>query len=92
MLAKLIGIVKLNLSGAKRRENTWSGERGAGKGAAALCPASAPRVTERDKRSDPKLAPAILCATLAVSEILGRLEREVSSRDCNVIPFERRCH
>ena len=41
MLPKLIGIVKQNLSGAKRRENTASRERGAGKGAAALVPASA---------------------------------------------------
>jgi hypothetical protein len=41
MLPKLIGIVEQNLSGAKRRENTPSRERGAGKGAAALVPASA---------------------------------------------------
>jgi hypothetical protein len=52
MLPKLIGIVKQNLSGAKRRRDTTSGERGAGKGAAALVPASAHSVPERDQRSD----------------------------------------
>jgi hypothetical protein len=31
-------------------------------------------------------------ATLAVSEILGRFEREICSRDCNVIPINQRCH
>jgi len=50
MLPKLIGIVKRNLSGAKRRKDASSRERGAGKGAAALVPASAHRNPERNQR------------------------------------------
>jgi hypothetical protein len=38
---EVFGIVKKNLSGAQRRNAAASGERGAGKGAAALFPASA---------------------------------------------------
>jgi len=52
MLPRLIGIVKQNLSGAKRRRNATSRERGAGKGAAALCPASAHSNRERELRSE----------------------------------------
>ncbi len=52
MLPKLIGIVKWNLSGAKRRQNAASGERGAGKGASALVPASTHSNPERNQRSD----------------------------------------
>ena len=40
--------VKENLSGAQRRKSAGSGERGAGKGAAALVPASAHSGPERD--------------------------------------------
>jgi len=47
----VFGFVKRNLSGAQRRMDTASGERGAGKGAAALVPASAHRVPERGQRS-----------------------------------------
>src|SRR5258708_6868532 len=54
MLPKLIGIVKRNLSGAKRRQGTASRERGAGKGAAALVPASAHSDPQRDQRSESK--------------------------------------
>ena len=52
MCGKVFGFVKRNLSGAKRRMEAASGERGAGKGAAALVPASARSDPERDKRSD----------------------------------------
>src|SRR5580704_1410067 len=41
LCGKGFGFVKRNLSGAKRRNGAASGERGAGKGAAALVPASA---------------------------------------------------
>ena len=41
MCGKVFGFVKRNLPGAKRRKSAASGERGAGKGAAALVPASA---------------------------------------------------
>src|SRR5271168_247180 len=40
IVQEVFGFVKRNLSGAKRRKNTSSSERGAGKGAAALVPAS----------------------------------------------------
>ena len=43
LCGKVFGFVKRNLSGAQRRKNATSGERGAGKGAAALVPASAHR-------------------------------------------------
>src|SRR5215831_20032444 len=39
LCGKVFGFVKSNLSGAKRRKAAASGERGAGKGAAALFPA-----------------------------------------------------
>jgi hypothetical protein len=38
---EVFGFVKKNLSGVERRKSAASGERGAGKGAAALVPASA---------------------------------------------------
>jgi hypothetical protein len=41
LCGKVFGFVKRDLSGAKRRNGAASGERGAGKGAAALVPASA---------------------------------------------------
>jgi len=41
LCGKVFGFVKENLSGAQRRKSAASGERGAGKGAAALVPASA---------------------------------------------------
>jgi len=43
----VFGFVKRNLSGAQRRNHAASGERGAGKGAAALVPASALKKLER---------------------------------------------
>jgi hypothetical protein len=51
ILPRLIGIVKRNLSGAKRRKSAASGERGAGKGAAALFLASAHRERGYPKHS-----------------------------------------
>jgi hypothetical protein len=51
IVQEVFGFVKRNLSGAKRRKNTASSERGAGKGAAALVPASAHSNPERDQRS-----------------------------------------
>ena len=48
--------VKENLSGAERRKSAGSRERGAGKGAAALVPASAHSNPERDQRSDRTLS------------------------------------
>ena len=47
LCGKVFGFVKRNLSGAQRRKDAASGERGAGKGAAALVPASAHRDLER---------------------------------------------
>ena len=44
-MREVFGFVKGNLSGAKRRKRAASGERGAGKGAVALVPASARRGT-----------------------------------------------
>jgi len=43
----VFGFFKRNLSGAQRRKNAASGERGAGKGAAALVPASTLKRAER---------------------------------------------
>ena len=51
-MQEVFGFVKRNLSGAKRRKDAASGERGAGKGAAALVPASAHSGPERGERSD----------------------------------------
>jgi hypothetical protein len=48
---KVFGFVKRNLSGAKRRKDIASGERGTGKGAAALVPASTHSNPEREERS-----------------------------------------
>ena len=47
IVQEVFGFVKRNLSGAQRRKSAASGERGAGKGAAALVPASAHRNPER---------------------------------------------
>jgi hypothetical protein len=44
----VFGFVKRNLSEAERRKDAASGERGAGKGAAALVPASAHGDPERE--------------------------------------------
>jgi hypothetical protein len=52
LCGKVFGFVKRNLSGAKRRKSAVSGERGAGKGAAALVPAQRWRDPARDKRSE----------------------------------------
>jgi len=49
---EVFGFVKRNLSEAERRKDAASGERGAGKGAAALVPASAHSGPERDERSE----------------------------------------
>jgi hypothetical protein len=51
----VFGFVKRNLSGAQRRKDAASRERGAGKGAAALVPAQRWRDPERDQRSDSQL-------------------------------------
>ena len=51
----VFGFVKRNLSEAKRRMDAASEERGAGKGAAALVPASAHRRPEREQRSGTKM-------------------------------------
>jgi len=48
---EVFGFVKRNLSEAQRRKDAASGERGAGKGAAALVPASAHSNPEREERS-----------------------------------------
>ena len=50
----VFGFVKRNLSEAQRRKSATSGERGAGKGAAALVPAQHWRRPEREQRSDLK--------------------------------------
>jgi len=42
-MQEVFGFVKKNLSGAQRRNSAASGERGAGKGAAAFVPASTHR-------------------------------------------------
>jgi hypothetical protein len=47
LCGKVFGFVKRNLSGAQRSRDACGGERGAGKGAAALVPASAHRDPER---------------------------------------------
>jgi len=44
---EVFGFVKRNLSGAKRRKDATSGERGAGKGASALVPAQHTGAPER---------------------------------------------
>src|SRR5580704_6822400 len=49
---KVFGFVKRNLSGAQRRKDAASRERGTGKGATALVPAQRWRDPERDQRSD----------------------------------------
>ena len=51
-MQEVFGFVKRNLSGAQRRKDAASGERGAGKGAAALVPASAHSGPEREQRSE----------------------------------------
>ena len=51
-MQEVFGFVKENLSGAQRRKGAASGERGVGKGAAALVPASAHSDQEREQRSD----------------------------------------
>jgi hypothetical protein len=48
LCGKVFGFVKRKVSGAKRRMDAASGERGAGKGAAALVPASAHRNSDRE--------------------------------------------
>jgi len=47
IVQEVFGFVNRNLSGAQRRKNAVSGERGAGKGAAALVPASTLKQPER---------------------------------------------
>jgi hypothetical protein len=54
IVEEVIGFVK-SKSGAQRRMDATSGERGAGKGAAALVPASAHRNREREQRSESKI-------------------------------------
>jgi len=49
---EVFGFVKKNLSEAQRRKGAASGERGVGKGAAALVPTSAHSDPERDQRSE----------------------------------------
>src|SRR5579872_1885628 len=51
IVKEVFGFVKRKRSGAQRRKDAASGERGAGKGAAALVPASAHRGPERGERS-----------------------------------------
>ena len=48
LCGKVFGFVKRNQSRAQRRKDAASGERGAGKGAAALVPASALKKLERE--------------------------------------------
>src|SRR5579862_8183246 len=52
IVQEVFGFVKRNLSEAQRRKDGGSGERGAGKGAAALVPAQRCRDPERDQRSE----------------------------------------
>jgi len=52
---EVFGFVKRNLSGAQRRKDAASGERSAGKGAAALVPAQRWRDPECDQCSDSQL-------------------------------------
>ena len=59
-MPEVFGFVKKNLSVAQRRNGATSGERGAGKGAAALVPASVRRTPERDKRSEPATTTSVL--------------------------------
>ena len=54
-MQEVFGFVKRNLSAAQRRKSAASGVRGAGKGAAALVPASAHSDPEREERSELKL-------------------------------------
>jgi hypothetical protein len=56
--------VKRNLSGAQRRKDAASGERGAGKGAAALVPASAHSGPEREERSDQTRGSPLICRSV----------------------------
>jgi hypothetical protein len=65
---EVFGFVKRNLSGAQRRKDAASGERGAGKGAAALVPAQRWRDPERDRRSDSQLTGLITTTPLGVSD------------------------
>ena len=58
-MQEVFGFVKRNLSEAQRRDSAASGVRGAGKGAAALVPASAHSGPEREKRSVRKLEESI---------------------------------
>jgi len=51
-LPRLIGIVKRNLSGAKRRKDSRGEDGGVGQGAAVPCPASARSDPERGQRSE----------------------------------------
>src|SRR6516225_2712041 len=53
LCGKVFGFVKRNLSGAKRRMDAASEERGAGERTARPVPASAHRTLERDQRSEP---------------------------------------
>ena len=55
----VFGLVKENLSEAQRRKDAASGERGAGKGAAALVSAQRWRDPERDQRTDSQLTGSI---------------------------------
>jgi len=52
---EVFGFVKRNLSEAQRRKDAASGERGAGKGAAALVPAQRWSDPEREQRSESQL-------------------------------------
>ena len=56
IVQEVFGFVKRNLSGAKRRKNTASRERGAGKGAAVLVPASAHSDPEARRALRPELS------------------------------------
>jgi hypothetical protein len=52
---EVFGFVKRNLSGAKRRQDAASGERGAGKGAQPLSPPQHAEIPKRGKRFGLKL-------------------------------------
>ena len=52
IVQEVFGFVKRNLSGAKRKKDTASGESGAGKGAATFFSAQYWREPQRDQRSD----------------------------------------
>ena len=66
-MQEVFGFVKRNLSGAQRRKDAASGERGAGKGAAALVPASA-----HEQARSAISAPNLKCMTSRCQERVDR--------------------